>query len=179
MSLVIGIEYQNKVYMATDSIATTGGMLVRELPHGKFALSPCKKFVLGYVGYPRDFQVVERHWPQVEDVTDLPDALRETLSKFGRVKEYNDDDGAIVEAMNSTFMIGFEGKLYEISSDFALLKFNEPFSAIGNNKEMALGLLKATDYLAKKPIDRIEFVMNIMKQYCPGIGGEIYWDRFE
>jgi ATP-dependent protease HslVU (ClpYQ) peptidase subunit len=177
MSLVVGLKHKKKVYVATDSLASLGQSMVRELPYGKFFLSPCKKYILGYVGYRRDSQILscEYAWKGIKSVHDIPNVFKKVLMDHGRVKEMQYED-ATVEVMNSTFLIGHKGMLYELDSDFALLDYSEPYNAIGNGKEMALGILKATEGLVSDPVERIELVMETVKHYVNGVGGEIYWD---
>lgn len=180
MSLVVGLKHKGRVYLATDSLASIGDNLVREIPHGKFFMSPCKEYALGYVGYRRDSQILatEEAWEGIESINDIPYIFKKVLLENGRVKDM-EYDNAVVEVMNSSFLIAHKGELCELDNDFGVLHYSESYSAIGNGKEMALGIFKAIENLVSDPIEKIELVMETVKFYVPSVGGEVYWDVFE
>jgi ATP-dependent protease HslVU (ClpYQ) peptidase subunit len=149
MTCIIGLEANGKVYIGADSCGaddwTSRSWDVQKV----FCI---KEFIIGYTDSFRMGQLLQYNLvvtPQngTDDLTYLvtvvAEAVRQVFKTYGYARiENNQEQGGF-------FLVGYRGKLYEISSDFSVLHANE-FSAIGSGYTVALGIMKALDNLSPK-----------------------------
>lgn len=80
-------------------------------------------------------------------VLDFVPAVRQAFEEHGFAKtvRFSKSEGVTEEgqAFGGLFLIGFEGKIFEIREDFHLARPLDPFSAVGHRAQVALGALHA------------------------------------
>jgi ATP-dependent protease HslVU (ClpYQ) peptidase subunit len=172
MSLIVGLETKNRIYMACDSQAT-GDTDKRYLPHSKI-FKTNNGYIVGFAGSLRSAQLIMRHdFP--DDIWNVPDTLREHLKNFGGLSHGKDEDMyGEIEVMQSSLLIGFKGSLYEIQGDFGILTRVEPYAAIGEGRPYALGVMYATENKKMQPRKRLELAVQCGINFNNTVGGRIY-----
>lgn len=80
-------------------------------------------------------------------VLEFVPAVREAFQEHGFAKTArfakNDSVTEEGQAVGGLFLVGFEGKIFEIREDFHLARPLDPFSAVGHGAQIALGALHA------------------------------------
>lgn len=171
MTCIIGLTQDGKVYIGADSLASSG--------NDKFIRSQSKVFRFG------DFLIA------CTGNSRIPDLIRTSLSiKSQRRSDYSENDfayiandfvGALrlllsdsghlhtehgVDNMpdNSSLLLGYNGELYEVYSDFGVGVYINGMVAIGAGSDFALGAMLAMPN--KPPVERILEALRISAQAC-------------
>lgn len=142
MTCVVGIEHEGKVYMGADSIGVAGW---ERSIMGFTKVFKVGEFLIGCAGSIRMLQLLQytlevRPQHETEDdmryiVTGLADASRKLFKDHGWSNiENNKESGA-------NFLVGYRGRLYAIEDEFNVVRFEQPFYAIGVGKVYALAAI--------------------------------------
>ena len=135
MSTVIGIVHNNIIWMGSDSCATSHDNIIRSLSANKIFKNGA--YIMGYTGSVRCGQVLgPEFFDAPEHIHMLPDLIRDHLNDAGCLVIGDDQ----TQYMPSNFLIGHQGKLYELLMDFQLNRIME-YTAIGSGAPFALGAL--------------------------------------
>lgn len=140
MSTIIGIIDNGKIWMGSDSYATTAdGERRRILNRKMFYNAP---YLIGHVGGIRAGQVIRsEYFDPPENIFEFPDKLREQMNNKGCLATNPDDHTSM---QSSNFLIANQnGQLFEILSDFQINEVVD-FVAIGSGSPYALGSLWTT-----------------------------------
>ena len=173
MSLVVAIEYDKSVLIGSDSLAVSGDGEIRMRPHGKFFKTG--KYLIEYVGYGRDAQLLEYGWEPPKNIQDFPETIRERLSDNGRLITTSGEDA--IEGIASTFVVCHNRRIYELNADFELVVLSRNYSAIGSGNQFALGSLYTTQFSKSiTPYDRLELALKAGAANCIFVGGEFHYD---
>lgn len=153
MTCIIGLEYNNKVYLGCDS-QSTEGWTSQIISYDK--IFKRGEFLFGVSGYPRVNQILNYSLPLIPQL-EKQDDMNYLVSVFVKsvrecFKEHEigstDDDGS--HYGNSIVLFGYRKKLYLLDSNFQIVRFAEGYTAIGTGKELALGAMFVTSNLAPK-----------------------------
>lgn len=144
MTCISAVVKNGHVYMAGDLMGSNG-FTKKVYPDTKVFKNG--DFLIGYTSSFRMGQILQYNWsqpPRLEGVTDreylqidVIESMRECFNNYG-FGEFKDG-----EHQGGTFLIGYKGELYEMQSNFSILK-NESFAAVGSGQyhaEAALLLL--------------------------------------
>lgn len=179
MTCIVGLVERGKVYMGCDSAGTacTGFQVVREDPKvfriGKdmlvgFCASFRMRDVLQYHFEPPKYRPKvhgdERRYMAVEFV----DAARKVFKEAGILRVIENVDSATDD---SSFMVGWRGRLFQVEEDFQVGESSQPFAAIGSGAEIALGALYATHRQKIAPTLRVQKALEAAEQYNAGCRG--------
>lgn len=147
MTCIIGVEHEGVVYMGADSIALNGW--------SKDVTAQSKLFQVGAdllfacAGNPRMAQIMRY-------LTDLPRAvpegdnderrllihvvepIRKALKEYGYLTTENGQE------LGASFLIGFNGGVWEVNNSFQLCRSARKMCAMGVGDDHALGALYAT-----------------------------------
>jgi len=154
MSTVIGIKKGKNVWIGSDGRGTTNDGYVRPVECIKvFRNGP---YLIGFIGTVRGGQILmEPFYDPPENVDDFPDDLREYLADKGCLAIEEDH----TQTQTCNFLIGFEGHLYEILSDFHMARVDE-YTAIGSGSYFAFGSLYTSERRGlKDPVKRIQLAL--------------------
>jgi ATP-dependent protease HslVU (ClpYQ) peptidase subunit len=174
MSVVIGVEYDGRVYMGSDSLATMCGEK-RFLPHGK--IFKTNEYLIGFTGSMRTANVLMGlDYP--DEIYQVADHIRCELKDYDLLNEVSDEDGSL-KVMGSYLLVGYQGELYEIQHDFSLIQRIENYAAIGDASSHAMGFLYATEGRRMSPRTRIKQAIECCTHFCTTVGGEIYIDSIK
>lgn len=164
MTCIVGVEHAGKVYIGGDSAGVVGlDVSVRAdekvFRRGSYVFGFTSSFRMGqilrYCGkLPRPFGTDLHKFM----CTVFVDSLVRLFKKyrFGTEKK------------GGTFLVGVNGSLFEIQSDFQVAKSVDSFTAIGCGDMIALGSLYATRTW-KDPNKRIMNALSASERYSGGV----------
>ena len=169
MTCIIGLVHDGKVYMGADSQATGGADKRTTVQPKVFKTGP---FLIGYTTSFRMGQLLQYQLevkPQGEEsdyaylVTSFIEAVRSTLKDHGFAKvDSNQEEGG-------NFLVGYNGHLYEVNSDMAILENATGLDAVGSGEDYALGAMAALDGLP--PEERIKRAFVIVSAFSNSVSG--------
>jgi ATP-dependent protease HslVU (ClpYQ) peptidase subunit len=94
-------------------------------------------------------------------VTDFIDSVRRCFANNG----FGDKDATV----GGTFLVGYNGKIYQIDSDHQVGIPNESYSSVGCGYELALGSLHTTENFDIKPEKRIIMALEAASTFSTGV----------
>ncbi len=181
MTLIVGLEHNNKVFMGWDS-SSTDGWLIRQTSLRKvFHRGP---FMIGYAGSFRLGQIIQYHLPIPEAgdykndeefmVSGFIEGLRMALKEHGGISEEDKQD-----EMELSLLVAYKGRLYQVEQDLQINHYRyDNFAATGTGEQVALGVLAALSVLTDlSPPDRIKLTLEIagrmITSICPPYHTEV------
>lgn len=169
MTCIVGLETQSGVVMGGDSASISG--YDSDITKLEKVFVKDGKFLIGYTSSFRMGQLIEYKFsPPVQEegqddleylVCDFVDKLRECLKDGGYTRiDSNQEQGGY-------FLLGYKGKLYNISSDFQVNRSGHGFDAVGCGADYA----KAVMYITKEapPMIRIEKALEVAEVFSCGV----------
>jgi len=151
MTVIVGLVSDNKVYIGADSaIECNGTQRISVEPkvfirHGMLFGSTGDMRtpqLIQHVMTLREKNYLETTYQYMHNVFIV--ALRECLYKNGAIERLNGKD-----RMYSTLMVGYEGSLFTVYNDFAVVESVPGYDAIGSGEQFALGSLFTTSNKAE------------------------------
>ena len=140
MSCVVSIVKNGKIYMGADGFATTGDGEKRSIVANKLYFN--REYLIGYTGSVRTGQIIgPKFFDPPGNVYEMPDAIRVHLLERG-AGIINGENQMHLNACN--FLIGYNGRLFEILIDYQLNEIRGDFTAVGSGAPYAMGSLFAT-----------------------------------
>lgn len=170
MTCIVGLIDGGKVYLGGDSAGVSGYHLVtRKDPKvfrvGDFVIGFTSSFRMGQL-LAHAFTPPKRH----EDtdvyaymVTSFVDAVRDCLKAGGYARKESETEAG------GTFLVGYAGRLFEISDDYQVGEALADYAACGCGREVALGSLFSTK--GQKPKDRILTALEAAEALSAGVRG--------
>jgi ATP-dependent protease HslVU (ClpYQ) peptidase subunit len=133
--------------------------------------------LFGYAGSFRFPDIIQYHTEFPEHTKDLDDraflvgkllpVIRESL----KAHEFIRQD----EVLDHMALIGYRKKLYQLSSDFSLIRSGVNYAAIGSGMSIALGSLYTTSYTKKMVVgDRLTFALSAAEEHARGVAGPFH-----
>ena len=143
MTCIVGLEHKGKVYMGGDSAAVANSNLqLSDTPK----VFKKQKLLIGYTWSFRMGQVIQyaKEFPKLKEHSGNYAYLVKSFVPFLRTAF---KDAGWLEVENSReeggqFLVGIRGELFEINSDFSVLKMMDGFNAVGSGKYYALGAMR-------------------------------------
>ncbi|MCI5582220.1 MAG: hypothetical protein MR357_00665 [Anaeroplasma sp.] len=144
MSLVVGIKYNDVIYIGADSCVVSGGNRYILDSESNFKIHRFENgLIIGSTGYFRDIGIVKTMSFDFEGelnyqyiVRYLVPKIIEELESFGYIKR----DGGYFDTMNSKFLVAYKNSLFFIGTDGAVKEIND-YVAIGSGESEAYGSL--------------------------------------
>ena len=168
MTCIVGLLDKGKVYIGGDSAGVAGyGLTVRAdekvFINGDFVMGFTSSFRMGQLlryslkppKYHPDIDLIEYM------VTDFIEAIRKCLKDGGFAEKKDEKEKA------GTFLVGFNGKLFKIDSDYQVGIPTQAFDACGCGEDIALGSMYSNSSLP--PIDRITQALEAAEQFSAGV----------
>lgn len=175
MTCIVGLEHEGAVYIGGDSAGVEMGSLaicgradekVFVTDSGEMAMGFCGSFRIGQL--LRYALTLPAQKVGQDDmtylVTDFVDAVRAMQRDKGSLKKENE-----VDESDAGFLVGFNGKLYAIESDFQVGRAMDSYTACGCGAQIALGAMYATKLLGMDPEDRIRVALAAAAEYSAGV----------
>jgi ATP-dependent protease HslVU (ClpYQ) peptidase subunit len=173
MTCIIGIVDNGVVYIGGDSAGVSGSNIHRRKDTKVFGIKNERSsfFLIGFTTSFRMGQLLrfKLELPVIEKdlyeymCTDFIDAVRKCLKDGGYSKE---KDG---EESGGNFLVGVEGRLFEVHSDYQVAESETDFLATGCGEYYARGSLFTS--VNKKPYDRIIIALEAATEFSTGVCG--------
>jgi ATP-dependent protease HslVU (ClpYQ) peptidase subunit len=173
MTCIVGLVYDGLVYIGGDSAGVSDYDSVQREDRKVFKNGP---FIMGFTSSFRMGQLLAykfippvRH-PDIDImkfmVTDFIDAVRHCF-KDGGYASINHG-----EETGGTFLVGYEGRLFYIDSDYQVGENNYGYSACGCGESYALGSMRNSDHLTPK--ERITQALETAEDFSAGVRGPFF-----
>lgn len=178
MTTVVGLVDGGKVYMAADRRITNGW----QYEDGAEKITRRGEMLIGYAGIVRGAQIVRYMFDIPEHPEDVG-AERYFVAHFipALRQAFKDEAYAAVESNQEThdsgFLVGYRGALYDIESNYAVLKGHRGLCAIGSGSEYALGALSVTENVDARV--RIEKAVRAGISFDAASGGDVQIEVLE
>lgn len=176
MTCIVGLVEEGTVYMGGDSLAVSGGWLIREMAEGKVFRKG--EFLFGVSGMARYIQVLKyRFVPPPQRGDDVQtymqvrfvDGLRQCLRESTNLVTNN----GLEELEESTnLMVGYRGSLYRVDASFGLSECGGAFLTLGSGDEVASGAMAALE--GTEPEQRVLRALEIAGQFNMGVRPPYY-----
>jgi ATP-dependent protease HslVU (ClpYQ) peptidase subunit len=174
MTCIVGMVEDGVVYIGGDALAseTVGNHVVARADEKVFANGD---FLFGFCGSFRIGQLLRYAFTPPEQgnkndmaymVVDFIDAVRRTCKKKGVLKKVDEE-----ESSESTFLVGYKGKLYVVEGDFDVGCHADSYCAIGAGAHFALGSLHTTQGLTFTAKERICMALQAAAAYNSAVRG--------
>lgn len=168
MTCIVAIKDKGRVWIGGDSAGVAGlNVTIRAdekvFENGDFIMGFCGSFRMGQL-LRYAFNPPKRHADTdiyKYMVTDFVDAVRSCLKNGGVAEKHNDAE------KGGFFLVGYEGRLFEIESDYQVGESIEAYSAIGCGGEYAYGALAASE--GQKPEARIKIALAAAEKFSAGV----------
>lgn len=178
MTCVVGLVHGKKVIMGADS-ASVGGYDHRTridskvFRRGPYLIGYTTSFRMGQLlryklEYPCTRIYTEKESEVEADLrfmsTDFIDAVRKCLKEGGFARKENEvEEGGY-------FLVGYQGRLYEIQNDYQVATYSDPYGAVGCGANFALGALAASPP-ELSPVEQVRFALKIAEKFSAGVRG--------
>jgi len=172
MTVIIGLEQDDKVYIGGDGVASAGS-LTNKITNPKVFIK--KPMIIGFCHSLRMGQLLRYSLkipphPHGKDAfdyltTNFISAVQSVLAKNGF---FDLDPAKIMSCF--PFLVGYRGKIYEVNGDFGFIKYEKKYCAIGAGTELALGSLHSTETLIKNPEKRIIMALEAASSFEASVG---------
>jgi hypothetical protein len=170
MSCIVGlVDEENTVWMGGDSAGVSGYDLRIRKDEKVFNIYP---FIIGHTSSFRMGQILRYKLSPSDKLGSMGDykymctlfidEVRSRLKENGYMKiKDNEESGG-------EFLAGYNGKLYQIDSDFQVGECADGFDAIGCGANYALGSLHSTEYMTYAK-ERIEQALEAAQRFSAGV----------
>lgn len=184
MTAIVALEHEGKVWMGCDSAAIATGsydLMLRHVSDPKIIAFPEHDLIIGCSGMNRLVSLIADKFtpPDDEETADQPkrvyasavrDALRDLFESEGGIE--NDKPSSV----DGYCLIGYQGTVWEMDSQFALTKPADAFAAIGCGNAFALGAMYGLEYMRKvdetvTPEYMIEVALEAAERFSAGVRG--------
>lgn len=171
MTCIIGLEHEGKVYMGADS-ASCRDWDIRTLSTHKVFIR--KDMIFGCTGSIRTQQIIQYNFiippnphhgingDKAYLFNDFIPAMRASLVEGGHTKIENNR-----EETESVFLLGWNGHIYVIHSNFAVEQIALSYMATGAGENYAMGALAAMKII--NPEKAIMKALEISGKFCNGV----------
>jgi ATP-dependent protease HslVU (ClpYQ) peptidase subunit len=166
MTCIVGLVEKGTVYLAGDSAGVAGLSITIRADEKVFSNGP---FIFGFTSSFRMGQLLRYKFSPPKQtvhqddmtymVTDFIDAVRSCFAHNG----FGDKDAT----SGGTFLVGYNGKLYTIQSDYQVGLTTDTFDAVGCGADLALGSLHSTS--TKKPEERLKMALEAASHFNAGV----------
>lgn len=174
MTCIVGLEVENGVIIGGDSAAPSGWDIYTTRLPKVFRLG---NFIVGYTTSFRMGQLLQYRLkvePKTEGQNDIEymvatfiDAVRACLKEGGFAKVENEQEEG------GQFLVGYNGRLYEVHADFQVNSSENGYHAVGCGANYALGSLwTSRDWL--DPAFRVNQALKAAGHFSNGVRPPYY-----
>jgi len=175
MTCIVGLVENGTIYMGADSAGVEfDSLAIVCRADEKIFIHDSGDFIMGFCGSFRVGQLLRyalnppdqgaRKEDMAYMVTDFVDAVRQIQREKGAITKENE-----LEEINSSFIVGYNGSIYVIESDFQVGRPIENYASVGCGSQIAFGAMYATKNALMPPKERIELALSAAEQYCAGV----------
>lgn len=143
------------------------------------------EFIIGFAGSYRGGQIMRYHFeppyhmPNKEIFAYMVEDFIEELRGIFRFFNYSYDEQG--DSHTALFIVGYQGELFYIGSDFQVGQMHTPFMAIGSGENTAKGALYALSLLSEQysPDDMIIMALEAAELTCASVRAPFYIYKLE
>lgn len=176
MTCIVGVAHEGKVHIGGDSAGVGGYSLTvradrKVFTNGDFVMGFTSSFRMGQLLH-HAFSPPRRHPDTTVDkfmVTDFINAVRDCLKTGGYAERHNEAE------RGGVFLVGYEGRLFRIDSDYQVGEATDGFDAVGCGCEIAQGAMFANP--AGKPQDRLRIALEAAERFSAGVRGPFHFEK--
>jgi ATP-dependent protease HslVU (ClpYQ) peptidase subunit len=176
MTCVVGLETPEGVIMGADSCVCHGPLdeninLCTKMYRLK---GPNADWLIGTAGHTRIGQLVHFKFkpPIIKAfgdtsltrlmVTEVSDMLRQIFKEGEKLTKKDEES-----TFDANIMIGVMGRVFQISSDCAVIRESCGFKAVGSGADYAMGAMHATAEM--DPRQRVKAALGAAERFCSGV----------
>lgn len=172
MTCIVGLVDKGRVYIGGDSAGVAGYCLSIRADQKVFVKDG---FVFGFTSSFRMGQLIRykfkpprRH--QDDDlmaymVTEFVDSLRQCFKDGGFARKNSEEE------IGGTFLVGVEGRLFEIEGDYQVGERHIAYAAVGCGDDLAMGAMYATEGSTLTANRRITKALEAAERHSAGVCG--------
>ena len=172
MTCIVGLVQEGKVHIGGDS-AGVAGLNIRERKDSKVFIN--KNFIFGFTSSFRMGNILRYsfsppyHKPEIDDYQYLCTDWVDEIIRVFKDKGYAKVDSNKVSG--GSFLVGYNGNLYSVDSDFQIGQSALPYDACGCGEDYALGAMKVIT--EEKPIEypekKIKIALQAAEKFSAGV----------
>lgn len=173
MTCIVGIVHKGKVIIGGDSAGVSGYHLCTRKDKKVFVN---EGFAMGFTTSFRMGQLLAFGFkPPVPDpkadlmrfmVNEFVNAVRNCLKEGGYATKHSEAE------KGGDFLVGYKGRLFQISSDYQVGEVVCGFDSIGCGQEFAIGALHATPGI--EPRKRVRLALEVAEKCSAGVRGPFH-----
>jgi ATP-dependent protease HslVU (ClpYQ) peptidase subunit len=168
VTCVVGLVDSGQIHMGADSAGVAGWFSVARADEKVFING---QFLMGFTDSFRMGQLLRYSLVPPERHADVPvfrymvtafvDAVRTCLKAGGFAEKDKERESA------GTFLVGFEGRLFEMSNDYQVGENTHGYAAVGCGRELAMGSLHSTQ--GRGPRERVLMALAAAAEFNGGV----------
>lgn len=168
MTILVGIANGKNVYIGADRAASDGDTIItmyRPKVHTN------NKWIFAYSGSIGTGQLIELiDFPHIDKKSDVYRLIKTDIVK--KLKEFINEYSKEGEDTHTDFLIGANGRLFELSTeDWGVVEVTETCAGSGN--QISLGSLYTTYMMDMDIEDRIRMALDSAIEYSPSCQGPV------
>ncbi len=173
MTCIVGIEYENGVFMGGDSCGSTPAITIETSEPKVFWVN--KDTIIGYTSSFRFGQLMQYYFKPPKQPKTMSDheylctLFVDEMRKVFKEKGYLSIDKNVEEG--GTALIAYKNKLYYLEDSFQILRAKE-FGSVGSGSYFAMGSLATT--IGQPAYDRALKALRVASDLNPYVKGPYY-----
>lgn len=169
MTCIIGIVKNGNVYIGGDSLGVSG---YEGRPRSDKKVFRNGKFIMGFTSSYRMGQLLNYSFSPRRGIEENEDIMRYMVNVFVEDVRKCLKDGGYARKVSEqeeagVFLVGFEGRLFRIDSDYQVAEHIDEFVACGCGEYYAAGCLFANRHLEPEP--RIIQALEAAEHFSVGV----------
>ena len=174
MSTVVGLKYNDEIWIGADSLASTDDGDIRPLKGKKiFRNGP---YLFGFIGSVRGGQILQPdYFEPPKKIEELPDAIIDQCEEKGCLITTDDQRSA----HGCNFVVGYKGRLFEILIDFQLNEIDD-YTAVGAGSTYAIGSFYTSENIEGvklSPEERVMLALKAASTFNSCTGGDLIVEK--
>ncbi|NJO63603.1 MAG: hypothetical protein HC836_37060 [Richelia sp. RM2_1_2] len=173
MTCIVGFEYNNSVWIGGDSAGVCKDFVSIRSDKKVFIN---QDYVFGFTGSFRMGQVLRfRFDPPKWNGTDCLEKFM-VVDFIDALKNELKSNSDATEGCTG-FLVGYQGKLFEVDTDYQIAISAYPYTAIGAGKELAMGSLYTTCSLDMPVEQKLLTALQVAQEFCSSVREPFYIER--
>lgn len=169
MTCIVGLVDKGKVYIGGDSAGVAGTHIQNRKDVKVFTNGP---FVMGFTTSFRMGQLLHYSLKIPSKIKPRQDEMEYMVNVFiPAVQKCLKDGGWVNDGKQcGNFLVGFNGRLFEVHEDYQVGEVHDPFNAVGCGEQYAKGAMMCNGHI-KDPIKRLTNALECAAHFSAGVQG--------
>ena len=164
MTCIVGLIDKDDVYIGGDSAGVAGLSLTIRSDEKVFVNGP---FIMGFTTSFRMGQLLRYKFDPPKQTVNVPDMKYMVTDFIDAVRKCFTDNGFGNASTGGAFLVGYNGKLYSIDSDFQVGIPTAAYDSCGCGSDVALGALYASQ--GRRADERIKIALEAAAKFSGGV----------